>query len=270
MPTPPAGNNSDTLANALFASLVGATNAELPEINLFDDEHTIPWDEDSDVFKPVEKLEVSELVKNFAAMMEGFKVLLKEEFDNGRITGGEYSKTFIALTQGAMQGAVQFTLGKDQAFWMAAKTQADAISSHNQNEVIRLEAMLRRATYALTKLKLASEDSAFGGSNYTLENILPAQKTLVTEQGEAQRAQTLEDRSDTIPVTGVLGRQKDLYDQQVKSYAQDARLKAARVFTDFATANMTINDAASPTNADNTTQNAVLLKVKEVVDATIP
>jgi hypothetical protein len=49
MPTPPAGTSSELLADRLFKALVGTLNADLPNINLFDETHSIPWDEDSDI-----------------------------------------------------------------------------------------------------------------------------------------------------------------------------------------------------------------------------
>lgn len=255
----PHGTSSELLAERLFKALVGDLNATLPDINLFDDTHTIPWDSDSDVFKPVEKLNIEDLVRYFNALMGGFDTHLEREFDKNRITGAEYSKAYVALTQTAMASAVQYALGKDQAFWLAAKTQADAISAHNQNEVIKLEAMLRRATYALTKLKLATEDSGFGVSELQRTEVLPKQVILteeqtqmVHEQMEAQRAQTLNEREDGItritdadpskPLQGLLGIQKALYTQQITSYQEDVKVKATKVFTDLWTVSKTIDD----------------------------
>lgn len=251
VPTPP-GTGSDQLANNLFIALVGQLNSQLPDIDLFDAAHTIPWDETSDVLKPVTKLEISELVSYFKSLMGGFKDPLQEEFDKGRITGAEYSRTYIALSTTAMQSAVQFALGKDQAFWMAAKTQADAITAANQNELARQQAMLARAQYALTKLQLAATDSGFGSSEYNRVNVLPAQldltlaQTLMTqEQAEAQRAQTSDYRTDVTAVTGLIGKQKDLYAQQKQSYIDDAKTKAAKIFADLWITEVTVNDATA-------------------------
>lgn len=230
----PTGTSSEILANRLFIALVGEKNADLPQIDLFDDAHDIPWDEKSAVYAPVEKISIDELVSQFNTVMGGLRAHLQTEYDAGRITGAKYSEVYIALTQAALTNTVQFALGKDQAFWMAAKTQADAITAQSQNDVVKLEAMLRRATYALTKLKLATEDSTFGTSEFQRTDILPAQKQMVTEQGEAQRAQTANARySDGQPVGGILGSQKALYDQQKISYQEDTKIKAAKIFSDL-------------------------------------
>lgn len=298
------GVGSEILANRLFTSLVGELNATLPDVNLFGPTHSIPWDVNSEVFKPVEKVSIEGLVGYFDALMCAFKGPLQQEYDRNRITGAEYSKTYIALTQSAMASAVQFALGRDQAFWLAAKTQADAITSQNQNELARIQAMLGRANYALTKLKLATEDSQFGTSELQRTEVLPSQilmvqeqtklateqtetahaqtqdnrlsdglpvagiiggqklltteqRLMVHEQMEGQRAQTLDTRADneerTHSVTnpdgsseerlqGLLGVQNFLYRQQIYSYREDVKVKAARIFSDLWITQKTIKE----------------------------
>lgn len=276
------GVGSEILANRIFKDLVGDANSQLPEIDLFDDTHSIPWDANSDIFKPVEKLEIAELVSHFNALMVGFKDHLEGEYDRGRITGAEYSKTYIALTQMAMQSAVQFSLGKDQAFWMAAKTQADAITAQNQNELMRLQAMLSRAQYAATKLGLSAADSQFGVSELQRTEVLPKQVLLteqqtkmVTEQMEAQRAQTSDVRSDNVtPVTGLSGMQKRLYSQQIDSYKKDVELKASKVFVDLWMTAKTIDEGAVELPFGDDINLGFMAKVKEVLtqvkNSTIP
>lgn len=68
---------------------------------------------------------------------------------------------------------------------------------------------------------------------YQLASIMPEQLKLVKEQGEVQRAQTLNTRSDNITaVAGAIGKQKDLYDEQISSYVKDARIKGAKFWMD--------------------------------------
>ena len=145
---------------------------------------------------------------------------------------------------------------------------ADAITAQNQNEVTRLEAMLRRATYALTKLKLATEDSAFGNSEYQRTQMLPAQKVMINEQMEAQRAQTADKRSDgTTNIAGLSKRQMDLYDQQKQSYKDDTRIKATKIFSDVFTILKTTNDLVDTPSSiapdpGSTTYNDIFLAMK--------
>ena len=248
------GTGSASLAEEIFKKLVGDENAGLPQVDLYGDKHNIPWDEESAVFQPVERVTIDQALQAFEALMKGWNDHLVEQYEKGRITGTDYAKTYIALSQQAMQSAIQFVLGQDQAFWMAAKTQADAITSASQNEVVKLEAMLRRASFALTKLKLATEDSTYGSSEYQRLNYLPTQValaekqiTLVHEQAESQHAQTANQRLDnTGDVAGLLGKQKDLYTRQIQSFEDDIKIRAAKIFSDLWVTQKTINEAVEP------------------------
>jgi len=89
---------------------------------------------------------------------------------------------------------------------------------------------------------------------YQTLNVLPKQVEqmseqirLITEQLETQRAQTMDTRSDGVtPVTGTLGKQKELHAQQIVSYRRDAQLKAARPFIDAWITMKTIDEGTLP------------------------
>jgi len=75
--------------------------------------------------------------------------------------------------------------------------------------------------------------------DYNLSNTLPRQVELVgeqihltEEQKEAERAKTLDTRSDGSTVEGSVGKQKDLYDQQIDSFIKDAQHKTAKMYLD--------------------------------------
>jgi hypothetical protein len=236
----------------------------------------------------------------FDIIMSSISVHLKAEFDKGRITGAEYTKAYVALVTAALSGAIQYLTTKDTAYWQAIQAQYQAkiaaaglVESRVNLEtakaklaVARLEAANQEAVYALTKMKLSTEDvtyctaqynlsdilpaqklaldDAHAQATYTIANILPMQKMLLQEQGEAQRAQTSDTRSDGVTtVVGVLGKQKDLYTQQVTSYQRDAEVKAAKLFTDAWITMKTIDEGLLPPgNFDNTSLNEILADIK--------
>jgi hypothetical protein len=71
------------------------------------------------------------------------------------------------------------------------------------------------------------------GKAYNVDFILPAQLELLREQMEARRADTMDTRSDGItPVTGSIGKQKELQEQQVNSYKRDSEQKVAKMLLD--------------------------------------
>lgn len=269
MPTPP-GVGSENLANPMFQVLVGAQNANLPYVDIWDSTHDVPWDPSSPIFQPIERVTVAEVVACAAAFQDTFKALLEEQATKQRITNADYAKTFLGLSQLSMQSAVQFMLGKDQAFWMAVKTQADAVTARNQNERTRMEIMLLRAQFAKTKQELANSDSQFGVTELQRTGVLPSQVVLtekqtlmVHEQMEAQRAQTLDTRQDgqsrassvTLPdgsteprMAGLLGVQNYLYRQQIMSYREDGKVKAGKLFADLWMTMKTMNDGIQPSD----------------------
>jgi hypothetical protein len=152
---------------------------------------------------------------------------------------------------------------------------------------LNYEMLTNKATYALTELKLATEAVTYDTAKYTLEQMLPSQKALVdaqkadadsqtavnnyqlsdilptqkkvlSEQAEQTRAQTLDVRSDGSAVIGLIGKQKDLYAQQITSYQRDAEVKAAKIFTDAWITMKTIDEGLLP--SDRTSQTPVSMR----------
>ena len=86
---------------------------------------------------------------------------------------------------------------------------------------------------------------------------------LVSEQGEAQRAQTMDTRSDGTTVTGLMGKQKELYSQQITSYKRDAEVKAGKLWIDAWITMKTIDEGLLPPDQfTNTEINEVLATLK--------
>lgn len=304
---------STSLANDLFIELLAGTNITIPSLDLNDPIYNLPFDSTSTIFDPVEKLTNDDLTTGevggsgtFDALMKGFGAHLKKEYDMGRITGAEYTKAYIALTQSAMGNAVQYLTTRDASFWQAVQAQIAAIRANVQLAQSKVEyatlyirALTEEANYALAKLSLAvtnveyevagynlstllpdthalnldkqkQYDIEYDTSTYNLSNTLPAQLNiikenleLVEEKVETQRAETLNDRRDNSPITGSVGKQKDLYTQQIESYKRDSEVKAARIFTDSWTAIKTVNSATVPPNAfNNTNLDDILNKVE--------
>lgn len=267
----------ETVANQLLAALMAGENITIPQVDLSADIYKIPGGIDSEQYLPVRKLTNEDLTTRvvggdgtFDALMAGFSAHLKIEYEKGRITGAEYTKAFIALTEGAMANAVQYLLGRDNAFWQAVTAQAQAITARVQLETAKvqyaamhLEAMIGRANYALTKLKLATEDVTYAQGKFNMDFLLPQQLNLLREQTEVQRAQTLDVRTDGSTVTGAVGKQKDLYSQQITSYQRNSELSAARVFSDAWITQKTIDEGLLPPDAlNNNSVNAVLNTLK--------
>ncbi len=236
----------------------------------------------------------------FDALMSGIAAHLRKEFDQNRITGQQYTEAFVSAATGAMGTATQFLLGRDQAYWQAitAQLQARALevgvitarvqleTAKAQLAVAHTQALTAEAEYALTKLKLSTEDATYCTAKYNLENILPlqeaglvldnatktfqntqilpSQRDLLLEQIEVQRAQTMDTRTNGATIKGSVGKQKDLYTQQIISYQRDAEVKAAKLFTDAWITQKTIDEGLlAPGAFRNDSVNVILRNIKK-------
>ena len=259
-----ATNGGDVLASELMLALLTGEDVSIPTIDFSGSEYSIPGDINSDAYDVLVRLSDSDLTTGaingtgaFDKLMVGVAAQLQREYDAGRITGVEYAKAYIALTGSALSSSLQYLLSRDAAYWQAVQAQAASVTARvqlatakAQNAAAQLEAMNIRSNYALTKLRLAKEDTEFASAKYNLEEILPTQKLNLQEQAEAQRGQTMDTRSNGItPIAGSIGKQNALYAQQIVSYQKDSQLKAGKIFSDIWTVQKTVDESPNVPDA---------------------
>jgi uncharacterized protein YoxC len=99
-----------------------------------------------------------------------------------------------------------------------------------------LQSQVEKTNYETTQLLTVQRSSLLKDvdiKTYQLSYVMVEQYNLLKEQTEVQRAQTMDTRTNgTTPVAGAIGKQKDLYDEQISSYVKDARHKAAKFWID--------------------------------------
>lgn len=297
-----AGCGADTEANALIAALTTDATFPIPNVDFSGDEFKFP---EGTLNAEVKPLTVADLTTGaidgpgvFDALMRGFKAHLTKEFEDGRITGNDYTKAYIALTESAMSQGIAFLLGKDNAFWQSSLARLQAFTARVQLEETKIrvaatqyDAANQKATYALTKMRMSTESAQYcltkvqqdtaqynlsnilpeqaatltlekektntewATAKYSLDNLLPQQLNiaikqvaLVQEQTEAQRSQTMDQRTDGVQIVGVAGKQKELYAQQITSYQRDSEMKVAKIFSDAWITQKTIDEGLTPPN----------------------
>ncbi len=269
--------SAEVEANRLLEELTKGDDFTLPNIDMSGPEWDIPGGDTSPIFGAIDKITNESLTTRevggsgtFDALMESAHNHLKAEYKANRITGGEYTKAYIAMMEACMSNAVQFLLGRDQAYWAAAMAQIQAVTarvqlatSKAQFVLAKVQALSAKSEYALTKLKIATESETYCAALFNVNKILPAQERLLQEQYEVQRAQTQETRSDALPILGSIGKQKELYSQQITSYQRDAEVKAAKLFTDAWITQKTIDEGLNPPNGfTNASIDTILTKLK--------
>lgn len=277
---------ADILADTLFDTLTAGVSFTLPDVDLTGPLYQVPATV-GDVDAPARIGDSALTTKvvdgegTFDVVMTSIRAHLRDEYDKQRITGDQYTKAYIALTESALSNATQFLLTRDTAHYQAlaarmAAMQAEVtlVTARVQLELVKVqlksatfEARTNEAAFALTKMKLATEDVGYCTAKFSLENIAPEQLKLVKEQGETQRSQTMDTRSDGItPVTGSVGKQKDLYNQQITSYRRDAEVKAAKLFTDAWITMKTIDEGLLPPGGFTNTNLDDILSVLKTVN----
>lgn len=269
--------SAEVEANRLLEELTKGDDFTLPDIDMSGPEWDIPGGDGSPIFGAITKVTNESLTTRevggsgtFDALMESAHNHLKAEFKANRITGGEYTKAYIAMMESCMSNAVQFLLGRDQAYWAAALAQIQAVTarvqlatSKAQFVLAKIQALSAKSEYALTKMKIATESETYCAALFNASQMLPQQLKLITEQTESQRAQTLDTRTDGAVVKGSVGKQKELYSQQITSYQRDAEVKASKLFTDAWITQKTIDEGLNPPNGfTNASIDTILTKLK--------
>ena len=209
------GTDTDDTANALFTALTSDASFTLPTLDLESTDFDFP----TTTYKSNTRLSEADLTSRtvggsglFDGLMASIAAQLNSEFEAGRITAKEYSTSYVALSQSAMNSAVQYLLQKDQQYWQAELIKQQAIAAELavvqgklQIETLKAQTMQTRmaasstaAEYSLNKMRLATEEAAI--------NLSEAQLTRVTSQ-------------NTVDVANValLGSQKGQVDLQVSS-----------------------------------------------------
>lgn len=296
--------------------------------------------ENSPLFKRQSDLTNKELTERkvdgcgtFDVLMSSVHAHILTEFQKNRITGSEYAKAYTAMTEAVMSNSVQYLLQKENAYWQAVNGQMQALTARVNVDLAIKELELKTAEIAIREKelfikikeldlmekqialthaqKLEIDQNIINKEKEAL--VLDAQKLLVKEQMEAQRAQTMDTRSDGVTlvsgnikaevniknaqkleidqnvinktkealvldeqrklvkeqtesqlaqtldvrtdsaaVSGLIKTQKDLYKQQIDSYKRDAETKVGKLLIDTWTTQKTVDEGlTAPTQVSN-------------------
>lgn len=265
--------NSDLTAQCLFDKLKEDFKVNLPEVNFSDDSFKVPDDKDNALYGNIKSLKIEDLTTKvvdgtgaFDCIMTAVASHLHNEYKHNRITGATYAETYLGAMQSSLASAVQFLLGKDQAYWQAVqvqmsarKAEIDAVTARVQLEIAKAQFAIsvaqmqnEQANYALTKIKISTEDATHCNlltqNKLLVEQIknLILQGDVLNENIETARAQTTGTRRDGSPVTGLVGSQISLYRAQETAYERDSEYKFTKLLVDFWIAQKGIDDGLTP------------------------
>jgi len=208
--------DTDVQANAIFTALTVGEDFSVPAIDLSLPVYSAP-DGTGELYTSISSLTEADLTTRevagdglFDGLMKAVSAHVYKEYQEGRINSAEYSQVYVSLTQAAMGNAVQYLLGKDNAYWQAINAQkqaqvaeAQVVRARIDAEIAKLEyaaqkadAANRAATYAIiaqkdqvlyeTANKIPAEVSNIDADTtikgYTHTNVLPSQVALNTAE----------------------------------------------------------------------------------------
>jgi len=184
----------------------------------------------------------------FDALMCAVDIRLQEEYRRGRITGKEYATVYLGAIQTAMAQSVQFVMGKQ-----AADKQADLLAS-------QITLTDEQGVQAVVQTALANKQVTLAQAQ--IDKAL-AEQALLVQKTFTEEAQT-KDTVDAATVTGLIGKQKALYQQQSDGFLRNAEQRGAKVFADIWSIAKTNDDTiGTPVNAQEIKVDEVLKKVAD-------
>lgn len=165
----------------------------------------------------------------FDAVMTALKSHLKLEYDEGRITGAEYSKAYIAMLQSALQFAVQYLISRDNAYYQALGAQTQALISSINVYKAKVELAIAQAQAHQNKAEYANRVLGLGAvEKQTL--LTNAQTSKTTEEVKlvtSQTARTEQDTKLTEANTSKVGKESLLVEAQTSQTAENTKLVTA-------------------------------------------
>ena len=108
---------ADTSANTLMQNLLAGKDFTVPNVELNSDNLKLPQGANSEMYSSILRLNISDLTQGkvggegaFDALMTSIRAHLLQEYEKGRITGGEYTKAYAELVA-AINTAIAATPG---------------------------------------------------------------------------------------------------------------------------------------------------------------
>lgn len=223
----------------------------------------------------------------FDLMMQAAKAHLEQEFKANRIKGAEYAQVYLGVLTAVMQNATQFLLGQLNADENALLIQAQIAKLAAEKDLVtaqqgkvQAEINLVQMQAELAQLELVNVpkqgallDAQTGKTNQETTNLI-AQELIIPKQGDkldsevslldqrkfSEEAQIL-DTVNGATVSGVIGKQKGLYQAQTDGFSRDAEHKLAKLMADVWSVQRTTDEGITPAGAGITDS-----EIKKVID----
>lgn len=160
------------------------------------------------------------------------RVHLQDEFQQGRITGKEYSNAYIAIYDRMVQSAIAYTLAAEKAPYEIAQLKAQTALIEEQRKQVeeetryRLPAEIQQIQAQTEQVKAATELTTQQKINLEDELLTAAKQRL---QLEAQTSLTGKQELQVVAETLNIPKQGELIDAQVISTLREGEIREKQI-----------------------------------------
>lgn len=182
---------------------------------------------------------------DFDVLVRAAKEHLLVEYKAGRITGDKYAEAYIAIVNQVLAMAIQFRVQSEQINVQSLLTdEQKALIKAQTAQVVAETINVPKQGLVLDKqasnldkdLEVKTKDIALRESNIQLTD----------QKVKTEKAQTT-DLIDGVSVAGTVGKQKEVYDAQIKGFKDDALQKATKTMTDIWSVQRSTDTGIQPT-----------------------
>lgn len=184
----------------------------------------------------------------FDVLMRTVGLHLTNEYAQGRITGDRYAQSYTEAMIATLDQATRFVVSSAQTSANDALIQAQIDKIYKEIEVmgVQMDQIEAQTALANKQTELTTAQIAKVGADTSL---VGTQEQLVTYQGHTEQAKYLDTVNGAV-VTGVVGKQKEVYTAQAKGFRDSALQAAAKTVIDTWSVRRTTDETtkASPTS----------------------
>lgn len=170
--------------------------------------------------------------------------ILKTQVDNGTIDRAVFGDILSKTLLGVLEQAIQFTLNKDQATVALKTALLENIKTKNELFASQVALAKAKAEYSVIVASLQNQAAEYAKSKFELSNIHTRYATGL-EEWDTNRANTKDSLFDGSPAKGVVGKNKDFIDAQIKGFKDKSQYNVASLATDIYKISKT-NDEGMP------------------------
>ncbi len=185
---------------------------------------------------------------------------LDEQFQAKRVTSQQYAEVYLANMSNVLSQSIQFATAIE-----TANNQAELIKAQTEQVEAEIAKSLVEKQLLDSKLLLAAKELIEADKKIQLLELQilrsDNENLLILAKVDTEKAQIV-DTINGVPVAGVVGKQKALFDAQKSGFARDAEQKLLKIFVDA----WSVDKSTDPDAIDRNLTGLYDTNIKQVVN----